>query len=118
MVSVFDMVLKTAIITLVTLNLTPKKYYYVQLELLQKQITFYPDHLKSVQENEAKKFCFALTLWPQPRSRSVKDLYTMVEVNGAYKRSRNVKNWWESLRLMSYIKLFAKQDATLTQLII
>ena len=36
----------------------------VHLELLQRHINFHPDHLKSVGENEAKMFCFALTLCP------------------------------------------------------
>ena len=33
---------------------------------------FIPDQPKSVWENEAKRFCFVLTLWPKPQSRSVK----------------------------------------------
>ena len=36
----------------------------VQLELLHHHIKFHPDQMKSVRENEAKRFCFALTLWP------------------------------------------------------
>ena len=35
----------------------------MQLELLQQHIKFHPDQLKNVRENEAKRFCFSLTLW-------------------------------------------------------
>ena len=37
---------------------------FVQIQLLQKHITFHNDQIKTMQENEAKKFLFALTLWP------------------------------------------------------
>ena len=78
----FAAVNKTLAISLVSLNLTQKqyttittttttinpterrKYQDVQVELLQQQIKFHPDQLKSAQENEAKRFCFVLTLWP------------------------------------------------------
>ena len=33
------------------------------LDLLQHQIKFHPDQLKSVGENKANRFYFALTLW-------------------------------------------------------
>ena len=46
----------------VSLNLTKKSSQDVQLELLQHHIKSNPDQLKGVQENEAKRFCFALTL--------------------------------------------------------
>ena len=36
----------------------------LNLELLEYQVKFNPDHLKHVQANEANMFCFLLTLWP------------------------------------------------------
>ena len=55
-----DAVSKTAAISFVYLNVTQKKYQNIQLDLLQLHTKFHPDQLKSVQENEAKRF--ALTL--------------------------------------------------------
>ena len=57
----FDAVSKTAVISLVSLALTQKSYQDVQNELLQNHNKFHPDQLKSVRENEAKRFSFALT---------------------------------------------------------
>ena len=59
-----DTISKTAVISLVSLNLTWKQYQDIQFELLQHHINFHPDHLKHVWENKAKRFCFVLTLWP------------------------------------------------------
>ena len=44
----------------------------VQYERLQRHIKFNPDQLKSVQENEANRFCLLLTLWPWATSRALK----------------------------------------------
>ena len=69
---VFYVVCKTAGISLVSKSLTQKGSHGVQVELLHHHIKLYPDQIKSVKENEANLFCFALTLRPQARSRSVK----------------------------------------------
>ena len=55
--------------------------------------------------------CFALTLWPQPRSRSL-NMVSMVEVNGAYKykSGRYEQLRLNSLRVMSNIKVFPTQN--------
>ena len=58
----FDAVSKTALISLVLINLTQKQSQDVHLELLHRHIKFPPDQMKSVQENEAQRFCFTLTL--------------------------------------------------------
>ena len=63
-VTVFDAVIKIAVISFLSLNVTQKQYRAVQLKLIQHHIKFHPDQLKRVRENEAKKFCFALNLWP------------------------------------------------------
>ena len=62
-----DPVCKTAVISVVSRNLTQQWYQDVQLTLLQQYVTFQPDQLKSEQENEVKRFCFVLTLWPQDK---------------------------------------------------
>ena len=36
-------------------------------KLLHYLTKFHPIQLKSVQENEANRFCFVLTLWPQAK---------------------------------------------------
>ena len=54
-----DAVSKSTVISPISLNLIQKKY---QVNLLQCWIKFYPNQLKSVQENETKRFSFALTL--------------------------------------------------------
>ena len=61
----FDAVSKTAVIFLISLNLTQKQYQDVQLELLQHHISFHPNQLKSVQENEAKSLalCDSCIKW-------------------------------------------------------
>ena len=48
--------------SLVSLRLTQKSYLDVQLELFLRHVQFHLGQLKSVGENEAKKFCFAMTL--------------------------------------------------------
>ena len=62
-IKLFDAVSKTAVISLVSINLTQILLKYVQLELLHHHIKVYPNHMKSVRENEANRLCFALTLW-------------------------------------------------------
>ena len=56
-----DAVSETAIISL-ALVLTQKEHQDVQLKLFQHHVHFHPDQLKSVRENEAKRFCLGLTL--------------------------------------------------------
>ena len=51
-------------------NLDAKQSEDVQFELLHHKIKFHLDQTKSVAENKARRFCFALT--QQARSRSVK----------------------------------------------
>ena len=46
------------------INLNQTQYEDVQRELLQNHLKFHPDQLKSVQEIEANRLGFALTLWP------------------------------------------------------
>ena len=58
----FDTVSKTLIIPFVSLNLIQKHYQGFQLELLKHHVKFDPDQFKSVPENEADRFYFALTL--------------------------------------------------------
>ena len=53
-----------SVISLLSLNLTQKQYRDVQLELLEHHVKFHPDQMKSVKENEPKRFWFALNLWP------------------------------------------------------
>ena len=48
-------------ISLVSINRTQKQTQDVHLELLH-HITIHPDETKSIEENEANKFCFVLTL--------------------------------------------------------
>ena len=48
----------------------------VKLELLHHYVKVDPDQIKSVDENEANRFCFALTLWSQARSRPLKAVYS------------------------------------------
>ena len=58
----FDAVSKTAVISLVLINLTQKYCQDIYIELLYDHIRFHPDQLTIVQENEANMLCFALTL--------------------------------------------------------
>ena len=51
-----------AAISLVSINLTKKSPQDVQLELHHHHIKFHPDQMKSVGENEVKRFYFVLTL--------------------------------------------------------
>ena len=58
---------KKADISLDSINLTKKQNKNVQHELPQYHIKFHPDEMKSVRENEAKRFCFTQTFWPQAK---------------------------------------------------
>ena len=88
-IKVFDTVSKTALISFCSLNLTKKKQCQdVQLKLPQHYIKFHPDQLKSMQENEATKFNFALPLWPQAKIKITELGIKKVEVNGACKHGR------------------------------
>ena len=65
--------------------------------------------MKNVQENEATRFCFALTLWPPSpappplptpqQSQGQWKWYKMLEVNGAYKHGRYERIWFNSLHV-------------------
>ena len=70
----FAAVSKTAVITLYM------QYVDVHLELFQCHLKLHPDQLKRVWENEANRFCFALT--PSQDNRHWK-WRKMVAVNGA-----------------------------------
>ena len=61
----FDAVSKTAVIPIVSKNSTHKQSQDVLLELTHHHITFHPDQMRSVQENEENVFCFVLTLTPR-----------------------------------------------------
>ena len=71
----FNTVGKTAVISLFSLHLAEKYYHHVQLQLLQHNMKFHPDQLKSVRGSEAKRFCFA----PSKRQGYLK-WYKKVEV--------------------------------------
>ena len=58
----FDAVSNTAVISLLSINPAQKQFQDVQLGLLHHHIKFTPYQIKSMQENEANRFCFALTL--------------------------------------------------------
>ena len=75
-----------------TLWFLSKLYQDVSHGLLQHHIKFHPDQLKSVQENEANGFCFALTLWPPAKADVTESGMKMVEVNSTDKHSKNEKN--------------------------
>ena len=60
--------------------------------------------MKSVWENEPKRFCFALTLWPRQGQGQWKQ-YEIVEVNGTYKNGRYEKISLNSLCVMSDAKV-------------
>ena len=67
MFKIFYTVRKTAVISLLSCNpsiLTQRSSQDVQPKLLHHHMKFHPDHMKRVQENIAKRLCFALTLWP------------------------------------------------------
>ena len=49
--NVFTQSVKQQFVSLVLLNFTQKYYQDIQLKLLQQDIQFHPDHLKSVREN-------------------------------------------------------------------
>ena len=59
--------------------------------------------MKSVEENEANRFCLALTLWPPGKIKVNEKRYKMVAVNGAYKHSTYEQIW-------SHRKVFATWD--------
>ena len=67
--------------------------------------------MKSVQENEASRFCYALTLQGQGHRKQ----YKIAEVTGAYKHGRYKRIWLNSLRVMSSVKVFAMQDGQLDE---
>ena len=67
---------KRAFISIFSLNLTRKQYHDIYLELLHR-IEFYPEQLKNVGENEAKRFCFALTLWSPGKFKAIES-----DING------------------------------------
>ena len=52
---------KRAAFPLVSINLTQKKTQDTKLELLHHYLKFHPDQMKSVGENDANRYCFALT---------------------------------------------------------
>ena len=54
--------LTTIIIITTIINSNSKVLLEVQPEVLQRCITFHPDQLKSVQENETKRFYFPFLL--------------------------------------------------------
>ena len=55
-VNFVDAVSKTAVISLVSINLTQKQSQDVQAELFHHHIKFHPDQMKSVQKNQANRF--------------------------------------------------------------
>ena len=62
MSKLFDAFRKTALIPLVSTNLSQKWCQYVQFELVHHYITYHPDQKKGAQENEVNRFLFVLTL--------------------------------------------------------
>ena len=77
----------------------------MQLELLQYYIKFLPGQLKSVRGNEAKWFCFGLTLWNSSKVKvsksGIKWYISMVSVSMVVMQ----KVWLKSV--MSNVKVFA-----------
>ena len=63
----FLTVSETEVICLASLTLTQQYYQDVQLEVLPHHLKFHPDQMKSVGENEAIRFYFALTWCPQDK---------------------------------------------------
>ena len=61
MLKFFDIVKQA--ISLVSIMFIQKWSQDVQLDLFHHNIKFHLDHMKIVLENEAKRFCFVLTLW-------------------------------------------------------
>ena len=57
-----DAVFKTAVISLVSINLTLPLSQDVKFELIHHHFKFHPDQMKSVGENATNRFHFALTL--------------------------------------------------------
>ena len=66
--------------------------------------------MKHVGENEADRFCFALTCDPRQGEGQWK-WYKMVEV-GAYKNGRFEKIWLSNLRETSNVKALATSDGS------
>ena len=95
---------EAAVFSLFSLNVTQNSIRIFNLNCSNTE--FHADQLKTVQENEVKRFCFALTLWPQGQWK----WYKMADVNGAYKQCRYEKLWFKSLWVMSNFKVFAAQD--------
>ena len=113
----FDAACNTAVMSLVSINLTWMLPQDFQIELLY-HIKFHHDHMKIVRENEANRFCFVLTLWPpgkvkEKKKKKKKKQYKMVEVNGASKHGRYEEIWLNSFRAKSNVQVFARQDSWL-----
>ena len=64
-------------------------------------------------KNEAKRFCFALTLWPSAKVKVKENGIKTVEDNGTYKHGRYDKMWSTHLRAMLNLKVFVMQDSRL-----
>ena len=66
--------------------------------------------MKSVWENEASQFCFALTLWSLGMVKVSESGIKYLEVNDAYKHGRYEQMRLHSLCVMSNVRVFAMQD--------
>ena len=66
--------------------------------------------MKSLQENEANRFCFTLAFRLPGKVKVSESRIKKVEVNGACKHCRYEQIWLNSLRAMSNIKVFTMQN--------
>ena len=88
----FYTVSKIAVISPYYKILTQKKYFHVQLDSLKCHMKIHPNHLDSVQENEAYGYCFLLKVTISQGQGHWK-LHTMVKAHSAYKHGRYERIW-------------------------
>ena len=94
-----------------TQQISIKSITNVELELLQQHIKFYPEQLKSVQENENQYVLLSTDLVTPSQTKGQWKWYQMAEVNDAYKHDRYKQIWLYRLHTMSSVKLFATENS-------